>query len=100
MGVSNDQIYGVLLELKGEVGGIKTGLAANEAHTLHVSRKVDGVKAALEAHVNTAGAHGIAAEARGRAGVFAAVALAGSVFGAVGGALLMLKYALKAVAHG
>lgn len=100
MAVSNEQIYNVLLTLKEDVGGIKNGLSANETHTLHVSRKVDGVRQELIEHISSSGAHGVAAEARGRAGVFAAVAIAGSVFGAIGGALLILKYAVKAVSPG
>lgn len=97
MSISNDQIYGVLLSLKEDVGGIKSGLASNESHTLHVSRKVDAVREDLETHVRTSGAHGVAAEQRGSARIFGAIALAGTFFGAIGGALIVLKYAIKAV---
>lgn len=108
MSVSNDQIYALLVDLKGDVGGIKAGLAANESHTAHVSRKVDNVRAELDAedrriegkvdaHVKENGAHGVAAEQRGRSSVFAAIAVAGSIFGAIAGGVTVAKILAPAV---
>lgn len=96
MGVSNDQIYATLLSLKEDVGGIKKGLEQNEEHTTHVSRKADDVRRELQNHVKEAGAHGVAAEAKGRAGVFAAVAVLGSCCGAALSALAVVKLLVKA----
>lgn len=117
--LSDDQLYSILLEIKGDTGSIKKGLQQNEVHTTHVSHKVDSVRVELgreistvrtelerederidlklDTHARETGAHGVAAEQRGRASVFAIVSILGAIFGAIGGGLVVLKFALKAV---
>ena len=107
MSVSNEQIYNVLLRMEGQLGGLEKGLEQNEDHTSHVSKKVDKVEAELvledkriegklDGHAREIGAHGVAAEARGRNGVFMAVSILGSCFGAAVGAVTVFKFLAKA----
>lgn len=89
MSVSNEKIYDFLLEMKGDIGEIKKGLESNESHTLHVSRKVDGVREALTEHAKDETAHGMGAERRGRGAVSALLI---SLVSATAAALGVLKF--------
>ena len=63
--ITNEQIFGALMDLKGDVGGIKIGQINSLAYTAAVSGKVDAVAARLEAHVSdTTTAHGVGVERR------------------------------------
>jgi ribosomal protein L18E len=58
------QVFQVLLDIKGDVGGLKTSAEQNQAHTLAVSRKVDAVRSELDAHKQDTTAHGAGVQQR------------------------------------
>ncbi len=79
--VSNEQIYGVLLSLKEDMGGVKQAVKDNGEHTLAVSRKADAIRTELTEHSADDAAHGIKAVRSRRSEVLAIMLAAIAVIG-------------------
>lgn len=85
---TNDNLMTALMSIKQDIGEVKAGVRANEGYTAAVSRKVDGVAAALEAHRSSGDAHGVAGERRGRSQLSSAFA---GILSGLLGSLALLK---------
>jgi hypothetical protein len=86
--VSNDQIYGTLLEIKQDIGEIRSMAGNAHEFAAAVSKKADMIREDLRKHVVSDSDHGMAGERRGRGMVTTAIV---SVLSSVGAAIGIVK---------
>src|SRR3990167_3420875 len=88
-------IYAALLEIKGDLGEVKSLCSENKDHTLAVSRKADAVRTELAAHATKDEAHYQDLEAHGRGSTIKLLLSIGGVVAGIEAAIQVGKAILK-----
>lgn len=68
--ISNDKLYEVLLDIKGDMGAVKASVANGHEFTKAVSAKADVIRGELREHVESQEAHGLAGEQKAKGNIF------------------------------
>src|SRR3990167_8507891 len=88
-------IYAAILEIKGDLGEVKSVCSENKDHTLAVSRKADAVRTELATHAAKDESHYQDLEAHGRGSTIKLMLSIGGVVAGIEAAIHIGKMILK-----